>query len=164
MKLTHKFVSIFFAVLVIAAFAVVPAFARGENPPVDSMVFDWVAISNALQTLLMAFLLPAAGFLARWLNAKGSVVKTQLTSEQEYMINNAFRIFVYAAQQMHAKEYIFDKLEYATVRAEAWLIDNNIFMDLHEVRARIEAIVYQEFTRYALSALPAELTPVTPTE
>lgn len=150
-----KFFPILFAVIVIAAFAVVPAFARGENPPVDPAVFDWVAISNALQSLLIAFFVPAAGFLARWLYAKGNYAKSQLTTDQVYLISTTFRIFVYAAEQMHAQQFITDKLDYVMTRAEAWLINNNIFMDLPEIRARIEAIVKQEFGHYS---------PPTPTE
>lgn len=150
-----KFFPILFAVIVIAAFAVVPAFARGENPPVDPAAFDWVAISNALQSLLIAFLVPAAGFLARWLYTKGDFAKQQLTAEQEYMITAAFRVFVYAAEQMKARQFITDKLDYVISLATNWLINNNIFMDLPEIRARIEAIVKQEFGHYS---------PPTPTE
>jgi len=143
-----NFVSVFVLVLVLAAFMAVPVFAQGENPAVDPPVFDWGVISSAFQTLLVAFLVPSAGFLARWLFAKIEFEKAMLSDQQQYAFNLFLKTCVYAAEQMNLKGAVQDKLEYVTSMAEAWLDARKLPIDLDEVRARIEAIVLEEFNLY----------------
>jgi hypothetical protein len=150
MKLKKLF-PVLLAVLFVAAVFVVPAFAQSPEPPVVAPpVFDWAAISNALNTLLSALLLPVIGFAARWFFAQGSYQKSLLSNQEQYALDTAIKVFVYAAEQMKIKGFINDKLTYVTERAEAWLIERNISMDLKELRARIEAAVMQEFPKIAV--------------
>jgi len=152
-----NFLGILFVVLIVAAFAVAPAFAQGETPPiVEAPVFDWAAISSALQALVIAFLVPLAGFLARWLFAVGSYQKAQLSEQQNWVIDNAFKTFVFAAEQMKLAGYIDDKLDWVIDRAEMWLTENEIIMDLEGIRARIEAIVAKELNLDKLTAPKGE--------
>jgi len=76
-----------------------------------------------------------------------------MTAEQQYLVNAAFRTFVFAAEQLKAKDFIVDKLDYATSMAEAYLIEHGIKMDLEMIRAQIEAIVYKEFKTAEYEAL-----------
>ena len=61
----------------------------------------------------------------------------------------AFDLFlktlVYAAEQMKAKEFIDSKIQYVIDHAEAWLAVRKFDIDLDEIRARVEAMVKQEF-------------------
>lgn len=136
------------AVALVAAVFVVPAFAQEPIPPtpiVEPPAFDWTAISEALNTLISALLVPVFAFAARWLLAQGNITREKLSAEQSWALEMAIKTFVYAAEQMHLKGYIDDKLAYVTERTEEWLAERNIAMKLNEIRARIESAVRQEF-------------------
>lgn len=145
MKL-NKLFPVLLVVLIVAAVFTVPAFAQEPNPPiVEPPVFDYSEISAALQNLLVALLVPCAGFLARWLLVQGNFAKAKLSNEQEYMLNMTIKIFVYAAEQLKVANAISNKFDYVIERVGVWLIARNISMDFEELRARIEAVVKQEF-------------------
>jgi hypothetical protein len=154
MKL-KKFVSILALVIVIAAVFVVPVFAQGGTPPVEKPAFDMAAISQALQTLILAIAVPVTGFLARWLLAQGNAAKSQLNDQQLWMLNNFLKTLVYAAEQMSLSGAIDDKLDWVIARANEWLDKYKINIDLDELRARIEAIVAEELNKEKF--LPAPL-------
>ena len=130
-------------VIVVSVIAVTPVFALDGNPPAQGI--DLVYIGQLLQALTLAIapVLAAAG--ARWLIAQGTVAKAQLTQEQQYALDLFVKTVVYAAEQMHAKQYITSKLNWATDRVQEWLVNHNIFMNASEIRANIEAAVYTEF-------------------
>lgn len=145
-----KFLPVLFAVIVFAAFMVVPAFAQDPNPPVvPGPTFDMQAIANSLQALLMTVLLPVAGFAARWLFAQGSYQKQLLSAEQQYALDLFIKTCVYAAEQMKLSGAINDKLIYVMNRAETWLLSRGIVVDLDELRVRIEAAVMEAFPKQA---------------
>ena len=132
---------IFILLVLVLAFAVSPAFAlQGDPPP----VFDWSAISQALQNLAL-LVIPALGaYVAHWLKAKANVEKEKLSAWQLQAFDIFLHTMVYAAEQMKIAGYINDKLVYVTVLAEMWLFARGITMDLDELRARIESAVKQE--------------------
>ena len=82
MKNTHKFLSILFAVVVIAAFVVVPVGASDGTPP-DPAVFDVGLIVQLLQGLALAIFPVLAVQAARWANAQIALVRSKMTAEQE---------------------------------------------------------------------------------
>ena len=144
MKLTHKFVSILFAVLVIAAFAVVPAFASDGTPP-DPAVFDVGLIVQLLQGLALAIFPVLAVQAARWANAQISLIRSKMTAEQERLLDAFIYTSIYAAEQLGLNGYIANKLDYVTDLVATWLFNKGWDFDFEEIRARIESAVAQEF-------------------
>ena len=71
-----KIVPVLLLVAVIALVFVTPAFALDGAPPVAAPVFDMAAISQALQALVLAVVVPLAGFAARWLKSKAEYEKS----------------------------------------------------------------------------------------
>ena len=131
-------------VLILAALTVVPAFALDGTPPADKGI-DLVYVGQLLQALILATVPVLAGAGVRWLVAKGTVEKAKLTQEQQYALDLFVKTVVYAAEQMHAKQYISSKLDWTTARVQDWLTKNKIFMSASEIRANIEAAVFTEF-------------------
>jgi hypothetical protein len=139
-----KIFPILLVVLVVAAFVVVPAFAQGEVPS-DKGGFDMAYIFQLLQALILATVPVLAGMGVRWIAAKVNAEKLKLNTEQLWALDMFIKTAVYAAEQMKAKEFINDKLNYVTAIAQAWLDERKIALDAFELRARIEAAVKQEF-------------------
>jgi ABC-type transport system involved in cytochrome bd biosynthesis fused ATPase/permease subunit len=108
-------------------------------------VFDWAAISNALSTLLTAFIIPLAGFAARWFFAKGSFEYSKLTNAQKENFKAFLYTCIYAAEQLDLKGRVGDKLDYVVTLAQEWLAQNRLQIDLAEIKLEIEAIVAREF-------------------
>lgn len=131
-------------VLILAALTVVPAFALDGTPPADKGI-DLVYVGQLLQALILATVPVLAGAGVRWLVASAAVEKAKLTQEQQYALDLFVKTVVYAAEQMHAKQYISSKLDWATARVQDWLNKNKIFMSASEIRANIEAAVFTEF-------------------
>lgn len=151
------------AVVVFAAFAVAPAQAQDGNPPVvveqvdipeqEPVGFDLAYISELLQALILATVPVLAGMGAKLLSAKIQAEKQKLTTEQLWALDLFIKTAVYAAEQMKAREFITSKLDYVTSLAQTWLDERKIALNASEIRARIEAVVKQEFNASkALSA------------
>lgn len=151
-----KLFPVLLVVILVAAVFAFPVLAQGENPPVDVPVFDWAGISSALQTLIIAFLVPSAGFLARWLFAMGSYQKAQLSEQQEYNLNLFIETCVFAAEQMKLKDYISNKLDHVIQLVEFYLLEHRIEINGREIRARIEAVVAKELNFDKLTAPKVE--------
>jgi len=152
-----KFFPVLVAVLLVAAVFVVPVSAQGIDP-VEPPVFDWAEISTALQTLLTAILLPLATYAVKWMFVHVSFEKEKLSAEQQWAFERFLKTCVYAAEQMSLSGFISGKFEYVIDLAEAWLEARNIDMDIEEIRARIEAMVAQEFNLDYLMSPSAEPT------
>jgi len=141
-----KIKSVFLIVILVAVFAVYPVFAQGEGPKVDPPAFDWMAVTTALQSLLLAILLPLASFAARFFYVRASLEKEKLSAEQQYALDLFLKTCVYAAEQMNLKGFIGDKLTWVISMGEKWLAERGLPLDLDNLRARIESIVMQELT------------------
>ena len=151
------------AVVAFAAFAVVPAQAQDGNPPVsveqvdtpeqEPVGFDLAYISELLQALILATVPVLAGMGAKLLSAKIQAEKQKLSTDQLWALELFIKTAVYAAEQMKAKEFITDKLDFVTSLVQAWLDERKIALDAFEIRARIEAVVKKEFN--PSKALPA---------
>ncbi len=150
-----KIVPVLLLVAVIALMFATPVFALDGAPPVEKPVFDMVAISQALQALVLAVVVPLAGFAARWLLAQGNFAKSQLTEQQLWVFDTFLKTLVYAAEQINLKGEIFNKFDWVQERADEWLTKYQIDMDFDELRARIEAIVAQELNMHKILPEPA---------
>ena len=136
--------SILLLVTVIALVFVTPVFALDGAPPVDAPTFDMNAISQALQTLVFAVILPLAAYAARFLKINAEYKKSQLSEQQQWMFETFLRTLIYAAEQLNLKGVVFDKLNWVIERANEWLAKRGLEIDLDELTARIEALVAQE--------------------
>lgn len=120
-------------------------------------MFDLQYISELLQALLLATLPVLAGFGARYLAAKYNLEKAKLTNEQQFMIDGAIKVAVFAAEQLGANDFIDDKKEYAMKIAEEYLDGVGIELDFYELEARIEAAVKEAFNKDAPAKAPLPL-------
>lgn len=156
MKKIKMLVPVLLAAIVVSAVFVTPVFAQDPTPPVESgevvvvepvdpPVFDLEKISNALEDLLTAFLLPVVGFAARWLYARGNFEYSKLTNAQKENFRAFLRTAIYAAEQMDLKGKIGNKLDYVVKFAEDWLALHRLKIGVGEIRLEIEAIVAREF-------------------
>ena len=139
-----RFIQLLFIIIVLAL-PVMSVAAQEPNPPADAGGIDLVYIGQLLQALILATVPVLAGAGTKWLVEKARLEKAKLTQEQQYALDLFVKTVVYAAEQMHAKQYIISKLDWATARVQEWLTRNKIFMDASEIRTNIEAAVYTEF-------------------
>ena len=70
---------------VLAVIAVTPVFALDGNPPAQGI--DLAYVGQLLQALTLAIVPVLAAAGTRWLIAKGSVAKAELTQEQQYALD-----------------------------------------------------------------------------
>lgn len=150
-----KIVPVLLLVAVIALVFVTPVFALDGAPPVDAPVFDMAAISQALQTLVLAVAVPLAGFAARWLNSKAEYEKSLLTEQQQWALETFIKTLVYAAEQINLRGTIIDKYQWVESYVEDWLLSRNINIDADEIRVQIEAIVAQELNMHKILPEPS---------
>jgi hypothetical protein len=113
---------------------------------------DYAKISELISALLMATLVPLAGFGVQLLIAKVKVERGKLSEQQNGAIDYAVNIGVYAAEQLYKSGDGATKKAYALHVAESWLAERNIYLDLSSLEAAIEAAVKQQFDKPALSA------------
>ena len=139
-----RFASVLILVLVIAAFAVAPVFALDSNPPAQGGI-DLNYVGQLLQALILAVVPVLLGSATKWAMEKAKLEKARLTNEQQWALDVFIKTVVYAAEQMQLSGIINGKLEYAEGQVQAWLNRNKIYLDVSEIRARIEAAVFSEF-------------------
>jgi hypothetical protein len=108
-------------------------------------MLDYAKISELISALLMATLVPLAGFGVQLLIAKVKVERGKLDSQQNGAIDYAVNIGVYAAEQLYKSGQGAEKKAYALQVAQQWLADRNISLDLTSLEAAIEASVKQAF-------------------
>lgn len=152
---SRKLFSILLLVAVVALIFVTPVFALDGAPPVDKPVFDLAVISQALQALLMAVIVPLAGFAARWLKSKAEYEKSLFTEQQQWALETFIKTLVYAAEQINLSGEIFNKYQWVESRVEKWLFDRNINISVDELRVQIEAVVAQELNIDKILTPPA---------
>jgi hypothetical protein len=114
-------------------------------------MLDYAEISKLISALLMATLVPLAGFGVQLLIAKVKVERGKLDQQQNNAIDFAVNVGVYAAEQLYKSGDGEKKKDYAIEVAENWLAERNVYVDLFSLEAAIEAAVKQEFDKPALS-------------
>jgi hypothetical protein len=115
-------------------------------------MLDYAKISELISALLMATLVPLAGFGVQLLIAKVKVERGKLSEQQNWMIDNAVNIGVYAAEQIYKSGEGDMKKAKALAVAQGWLEAHNISINLDQLDAAIEAEVKRAFDHPALSA------------
>lgn len=116
------------------------------------MELDFQFIGQLLQALILAIVPVLAAAAAKWFVEKARVERARLTNEQQFALDVFIKTAVYAAEQMQLAGFIGDKLTYATVQVQDWLTAQKIYIDVSEIRARIEAAVFTEFNGFAVPA------------
>ena len=110
--------------------------------------FFYFILSAVLQGLL-EFLLPIVAVaiisvLVSW--AKLLWVKAKSWNpDTTYLLEEAAKVAVTAAEQAGAAKLISDKKAYAMDIAERWLAEHGIHLDIELIDAAVEAAVYKQF-------------------
>jgi hypothetical protein len=113
---------------------------------------DYAKISELISALLMATLVPLAGFGVQLLITNIKVQRGKLSEQQNGAIDYAVNIGVYAAEQLYKSGNGEAKKAAALQAAQNWLAERNIYVDLDNLESAIEAEVKRSFDHPALSA------------
>lgn len=117
-------------------------------------------VSSFAQELLLAIIVPLAGLLAGLIIAKIKQVlvlaESKIDERYIWMIDEAVRIAVLAAEQAKLANYIDNKKAYAIDIAQRYLEARGFKIDLALVSDRIEAAVMEQFNRDKLLPAVAE--------
>ena len=107
-----------------------------------------IILSAVLQGLL-EFLLPIVAVaiisvLVSWAKLLWAKAKSW-NPDTTYLLEEAAKVAVTAAEQAGAAKLISDKKVYAMDIAERWLAEHGIHLDIELIDAAIEAAVYRQF-------------------
>lgn len=111
-------------------------------------MFDYDFISKLLQDLLLAILVPLAGFGVNLLISWGKQKKAELSVTQQALVDSAVKIAVFAAEQVYQGVSGAEKKAYALQIAEDYLKKHNVTIDLDALDAAIEAAVFSELNKW----------------
>lgn len=115
-------------------------------------MIDWNAILETVLKVIISVALPVLLKLALdWLRIQKTKLEESMDSETRYLIKEAVRIAVLAAEQSNLAGLIGEEYkgrkDYALAMAEKWLAPYGITIDLDVLAAMIEAAVMEEFNR-----------------
>ena len=113
-------------------------------------------ILSAVVQALLEFLLPIAAVaiisaIVSWAKLLWTKAKSW-NPDATYLLEEAAKVAVTAAEQAGAAYLINDKKAYAMDIAERWLAEHGIHLDIELIDAAVEAAVYRQFN----SEKPAE--------
>jgi hypothetical protein len=114
---------------------------------------DLEYVSKLLQALLLAVLPVLAAQGSALLFAAYKNKRAQLNAQNQYMLDTAIRVAVFAAEQIYKGGNGEAKKAYAFDIAEKWLAQHNLNIDLDVLDAQIEAAVKTELNNQ-FPALP----------
>jgi hypothetical protein len=80
-----------------------------------------------------------------WLEAKEAEIRSNMTDNQRYLVDEGLRLAVEAAEQLKLGDAALNKKEWAVDFAAAWLKTRGITLDLQELDGLIEAEVWRIF-------------------
>lgn len=140
-----KRITQFLLIIVVLALPLISVAAQEPNPPVEVGGIDLVYIGQLLQALILATVPVLAAAATKLLVEKARLEKAKLSQEQQWALDLFIKTVVYAAEQMQLSGFIDDKLDFAVDQVQAWLDRNKIYLDVSEIRTRIEAAVMTEF-------------------
>lgn len=116
---------------------------------------DIFEILNQYAGWLLGLALPfLAGLAATYVIGKWGEWKLGKYGSQLHIIENVVRYAVTAAEQLGLNKVIADKKAWALQEAENALAARGVKIDLHELAARIEAEVLEQFPHFPEFALP----------
>jgi hypothetical protein len=110
-------------------------------------MFDMEYISKLLQNLLLAILPILAAQGVAILIAVYKSKRAEMTERQQWILDNAVRVAVVAAEQLYKAGNGDEKKAYALQVAENWIAEKGLTVDLHLLEAQIEAAVFEQFNR-----------------
>lgn len=111
-------------------------------------------LQSFLEIVLPVLATALAGLAVALITKVVGELKAKLNDEQEWIINQAIKSSVMAAEQANIAGAVKEKKEYALNIAKQWLLSKGITMDLNILDARIEAAVYDEFNREKVADKP----------
>lgn len=97
-----------------------------------------------------------AGLFIAWITKLVNQIKAQLDHRYIWMLDEAVRVAVLAAEQANLAGFIEDKKAYALDVAEKWLGERGFKIDLGVLADRIEAAVMEEFNKDKKLPAPIE--------
>ena len=119
------------------------------SPELSEVV--WSTVNQILVLIISGVGAYFISRLAKWANAKWMKVEVEIEQSQYYVIYNVVRQFVMAAQGMGfwdaALKAGVDKKNWVLTMAEAALYERGIHIEVVELSAMIEDIVFSEFKR-----------------
>lgn len=88
-----------------------------------------------------------AGLVIAWIKKVIEQVKAKMDERFIWMLDEAVRVAVLAAEQVNLSGFVEDKKDYAIGVAEKWLAERGYKIDLGVLADRIEAAVMEEFNK-----------------
>jgi len=88
-----------------------------------------------------------AGLVIAWIKKVVEQVKAKMDQRFIWLLDEAVRIAVLAAEQVNLSGFVEDKKDYAIGVAEHWLAERGYKIDLGVLADRIEAAVMEEFNK-----------------
>ena len=124
---------------------------------------DWGELIQSILETILAIALPVlVGYAVVWLRAKQREIVAGLTDNQRWMVTEAVRTAVEAAEQSglagHIGNMADEKKRFAIVSAERYLYNAGLSIDLDVLSDMIEAEVYRQFRKPADA--PVSILPV----
>lgn len=112
-------------------------------------------LQKFLEVVLPVLATALAGLAVAWIAKIVNDTKSRLSSDAEWVINQAVDAAIMAAEQMHLVDAVIDKKDYALTAATNWLESKGIKVDLNILDTLIEAAVMNNFNIYRAKALRA---------
>lgn len=109
--------------------------------------FISVFLQKFLEIVLPVLFTALAGLVAALITKVVNDIKSKLTEEQKWLIDQIIQTAVFAAEQANIAGFVTDKKEYALGVAEQWMAEKGLNIDAHVLDAMIEAAVYAELNR-----------------
>jgi len=97
-----------------------------------------------------------AGLVIAWIKKVIEQVKAKMDERFIWMLDEAVRVAVLAAEQVNLSGFIEDKKDYAIGVAEKWLAERGYKINLAVPSDRIEAAVMEEFNKGKVAPEPIE--------
>lgn len=109
--------------------------------------FFWKFLQLFLNAVIPPLIAVAATFIVALAKKLIDKWTASLNLDVLYIMQEAVRSAVLAAEQAHLKDLAVDKYQFAMEQAANWLASKNIKFDLEELSGLIEAAVMDEFNR-----------------
>lgn len=113
-----------------------------------------VFLQKFLEIVLPVLATALAGLVVAWITKIVNQVKSKLSQDAQWYIEQAVTSAVLAAEQLNLAGKIEDKKDYALQVAEQWLAEKKIKIDLAKLSDLIEAEVMSQFNRDKVNPFP----------
>ena len=125
---------------------------RKPTTKVEKEYIMWQDFVSVFAQEFLGIVLPVlssllAGLFIAWITKLVTQIKAQLDTGFIWMLDEAVRVAVLAAEQANLAGFIEDKKVYAMDVAEKWLAERGFKIDLGVLADRIEAAVMEEFNK-----------------